>query len=405
MRVFFACFLAFSVLVGSDPALAADDGWTGFWRLEQKYEPNNPVFVLWISSCGRLHLFDSEWKDLQLASGSGSEGDSLKLSQYFRGGQIVWSGQRDGDSLKGDWEFLHIQYQIKGAFSATRDSRVSLKDWHPLKAANASTTPEGVLNLTRILEEKAGDEGAFGDYWENTFVPQFLPFLPDLAEKSEAWATLQNSQEVAVSREFDEHITNLTKLLKRNFPSYQHPYHVVITPFGAESRRAIVAESPHLLINPRPFVEGIEKDKLRISEKILAAQLYPYTRLYQKQSGSVFKIGLELFLLEQAYPDELPQILKVTEKRLRRLEKELPKFKERMGGGKKLKADERRYLSLAFARVLVASYPFQGVLRSPPRDILKKLVEYLHPPSERPTAEGNSEGSQGKKGREKQSRP
>ena len=158
MRVFFACFLAFSVLVESDPALAADDGWTGFWRLEQKYEPNNPVFVLWISSSGRLHLFDNLWKDLQLASGSGSEGDSLELSQYFRGGQIVWSGQRDGDSLKGDWEFLHIQYRSKGAFSGTRDSRVSLEDWHPLKASNASTTPEGVLNLTRMLEEKAVSE-------------------------------------------------------------------------------------------------------------------------------------------------------------------------------------------------------------------------------------------------------
>ena len=259
------------------------------------------------------------------------------------------------------------------------------------------------MNLTRMLEEKAGDEGAFGDYWENTFVPQFLPFLPDLAEKSEAWATLQNSQEVAVSREFDEHITNLTKLLKRNFPSYQNPYHVVITPFGAESRRAIVAESPHLLINLRPFVEGIEKDKLRISQKILAAQLYPYTRWYQKQSGSVFKIGLELFLLEQAYPEELPEILGVTEKRLAALQKQLPKFKKRMGSGKKLKADERRYLSLAFARALAASYPFQGVLKSRPQEILPRLVEYLHRPSEEQAAREDPGG--GKTQKRNPSRP
>ena len=226
---------------------------------------------------------------------------------------------------------------------------------------------------------------------------QFLPFLPELPESSQAWSAIQDDQEVAAGVKFAEHFSNLTRLLRKTFPAYEHLYNVVITPFGEESRRTIVAQSPYLLINPRQFVEGIEKDKLRISEKILAVQLYPYTRLYQKQSGSVFKIGLELFLLEQAYPEELPEILGVTEKRLAALQKQLPKFKERMGAGKRLKDDERRYLSLAFARALAARYPFQGVLKASPRDIVKKLVEYLHPPSERPTPEQNSEGSQGKK--------
>ena len=62
-------------------------------------------FYLWISSSGRLRLFDRGWKNLQLASESGLEGESLKLSQYFKGGQIIWSGQREGDSLKGEWNF------------------------------------------------------------------------------------------------------------------------------------------------------------------------------------------------------------------------------------------------------------------------------------------------------------
>ena len=378
MRVVLACFLAFSVLVQSDQALAADDQWAGFWRLEQRSEFNNPVFFLWISSSGRLVLFDDEWKDLHLASESGSQGDDLKLSQYFRGGQIVWSGRRDGDSLEGDWEFLHFQYHTKGSFSGTRRSRVELTDWDPLEASHASTTEDRVLNLTARLHEKAGDEEGFREYWENTFVPQFLPFLPNLPEHSVAWTTLQNDQEVAVSREFDDHATNLAKLLKKNFPLYEHPYDVVITPFGAQRKRAIVAESPFLLINPRLFVEGIEQDRLRISQRILAAQLYPYTRMYKKESGSVFKLGLELFLLEQAYPEELPEILGVKEKRLAQLQEQLPKFKERMGAGKKLKDDEKRYLSLAFARALATSYPFRGVLKSRPEEIVKRLVEYLH---------------------------
>ena len=49
-----------------------------------------------------------------------------------------------------------------------------------------------------------------------------------------------------------------------------------------------------------------------------------------------------------------------------------------MGAGKKLKDDEKRYLSLAFARALATSYPFRGVLKSRPEEIVKRLVEYLH---------------------------
>ena len=261
------------------------------------------------------------------------------------------------------------------------------------------------MNLTAILHEKAGNEEAFGDYWKNTFVPQFLPFLPDLPEASVAWAALKNDGEAAVSREFDDLVTNLRKLLKKDFPPYHPLYSIVITPFGEEYKRVIVAESPFLLINPRQFVQGIEKDKLRISEKMLAAQLYPHTRYYQNTSGSVFKAGLELFLLDMAYPGELPGILGVTEKRLAQFPKQLPKFKERMGSGKKLKDDERRYLSLVFARALAISFPFQKILKSPPPEIVKRLLEFLHNPAETSTAEHTSEGSQGGKGRETQSRP
>ncbi len=378
MRVFFAFFLAFSVLVPSDAAVAADEAWTGLWKLEQKSEKNSPIFVLWIPSSGRPHLFDHEWNDVHLASGSGWEGDSLEISQYFKGGQIVWSGRRDGNALEGEWKFLHIQYSSKGSFSGTRESPVALSDWNPLQAANASTSEHGVLNLTAILHEAAGDEAGFREYWENTFLPGFLPFLPDFPDSSVAWAALQKDEEIAVSRQLDDHATNLTKLLQKNFPPYKNPYSFVISPFGAKPKRMVIAESSFLLLNPRPFVEGIETDKLRISQKLLAAQLYPFTRMYRKQSGAVFKTGLKLFLLEAAYPEELPEILEVKEKRLTQLQKQLPKLKEKMGAGKKLKPDELRYLSLGFARALAFSYPFQGVLKAPPREIVKRLVEYIH---------------------------
>ena len=218
MRLFLSCILAFSMLAQSEPGFAADDGWTGFWRLEQKPEQKvhkDAFFYLWISSSGRLRLFDSAWKNLQLASESGLEGESLKLSQYFKGGQIIWSGQREGESLKGEWEFLHVQYRVQGSFSATRASGVSLKDWNPLRAARATTTADGILNLTSILDEKAVDEEGFEDHWENTFVPQFLPFVPELPESSEAWSVIQDDQEVAAGVKFAEHFSNLTRLLRK----------------------------------------------------------------------------------------------------------------------------------------------------------------------------------------------
>ena len=123
----------------------------------------------------------------------------------------------------------------------------------------------------------------------------------------------------------------------------------------------------------------------------------------------MFKIGLELFLLEQAYPEELAQILRVTEKRLQRLEKELPKFKEkfkeRMGAGKKLKDDERRYLSLAFAPGTCCHLPLPGCFEISHQEIVKRLVEYLHPPPEKPATEENSQGRQQKSTRKNPSRP
>ena len=77
------------MLAQSQPGFAADDGWAGFWRLEQKSEQDNSVFVLWVSSSGRLHLYDSEWKDLRLASDSGLEGETLMLSQFFGGEDTI----------------------------------------------------------------------------------------------------------------------------------------------------------------------------------------------------------------------------------------------------------------------------------------------------------------------------
>ncbi len=82
----------------------------------------------------------------------------------------------------------------------------------------------------------------------------------------------------------------------------------------------------------------------------------------------------------------------MTEKRLAQLHEQLPKFKERMRKGQKLKGDERRYLSLTFARALATSYPFNGVLKALPSEIVKRLVEYLQLTPEEQTAEESGEG-------------
>ncbi len=137
---------------------------------------------------------------------------------------------------------------------------------------------------------------------------------------------------------------------------------------------------------------ALEKDKLRVSHKLIAAQLVPYTRKYNALAGDLFRTGMELFLLDQAYPDQLPEVLEVKPKRLEQLEKQLPKLKEKLASGKKLRADEQRYLSLSFARALAYTYPFQGLLKSPAPDILKRLVEFIQPPEKEPAVQPGGDG-------------
>ena len=403
MRLVSVCLFLLSATLEIHPVLATNEDWSGFWRLKQKSERSDENFQLWVSAAGRLRLYDKNWNVLQIDSrGTGLGGQSFKLQRDVRGGLLQWSATREGDTLSGTWEFRHVQALLRGDFSGSQVSEEGLEQWSPLKEAHADLSAERVLNLARLLKEGAS-QGDFEGYWRKVFVPGYLAFLPDLPEVSRAHAAVTNATELKGAQDFDGIVTELVRRLNKNYPTFRPVYGVVVTPFVDEVVRVVIAEERYLLINPASFARGLdpETDRLEISRKVLAAQLFPYTRHYKQVSGSVYKLGLELFLMEKAYPDQLPQILGVGEKRLVQLSKGLPKFKERMRTGKKLKENERSYLSLAFARALAASYSFQGLLKSHPRDIVKKLVKYLHPPSERPTAGQKLEGSQGKKGREK----
>ena len=190
-RAFVICSLTLAATLAFGLSFVPDP-WSGFWRIEQISTEKTTVYHLWVSNGGRLHLYDDAWKSLSLTPSSEAQGEALKLSQYFKGGQIVWAGQLDGESVKGDWEFLHPQYRVKGDFSGTRFSRVRLPAWSPLKAAHANTSPEKVLNLARLLTEQSTSPEQFQNYWTGTFVPGFLPFFLELPEQSEVWARAED---------------------------------------------------------------------------------------------------------------------------------------------------------------------------------------------------------------------
>ena len=260
-----------------------------------------------------------------------------------------------------------------------------LKQWSPLQAAHANFSAERVLNLPRLLEKGVSAQGDFEGYFRKVFVPGYLAFLPELPAVSEAHAVVANAAALKVSQDFEGVVTELVRELAKNYPSFRSGYDVVITPFVEEVAPLVISGEKYLLMNPASLVQGLDlgKDKLEISRRVLAAQLFRFTRHYKRQSGTLIKLGLELFLMEKAYPDQLPQILGVGEKRLGELQKQLPRFQQRMGSGKRLRADEQGYLSLDFARGLVANNPFMEVLETPPQDHVKMLVKYLHLPPEK----------------------
>ena len=381
MRLVSVCLLLLSATLQIHPVLATNEDWSGFWRLKQKSERSDGIFHLWVSAAGHLRLYDKNWNVLRIESrGTGLEGQSFKLNRDVRGGLLQWSATRDGDILSGTWEFRHVQALLRGGFSGSQVSEEGLKQWSPLKEAHANLSAERVLNLARLLKEGAASQSDFEGHWRKVFVPGYLAFLPDLPEVSQAYAAATDATVREVSQRFDGAVTELVRQLAKNYPTFRLTYGVVVTPFADEVVRVVIAEELYLLINPASLVEGLdpETDKLEISRKVLAAQLFYYTRRYTKQSGSVYKLGLELFLMEKAYPDQLPEILGVGEKRLARLQKELPKFKKRMATGKKLKEDERLYLSFDFVRLLMERYAFESVLKMNPADLVRQLSGYVN---------------------------
>ena len=394
MRLVSVGLLLLAAKLAMVPVLATNEDWSGFWRLEQKSPRGDDNFQLWVSEAGRVHLYDKNWKTLEInIQETGVEEQSFKLRRDVRGGQLDWSATRESDTLSGTWEFHHFQAFLKGELSGSQVSKEGLKQWSPLQAAHANFSAERVLNLPRLLEKGVSAQGDFEGYFRKVFVPGYLVFLPELPAVSEAHAVVANAAALKVSQDFEGVVTELVRELAKNYPSFRSGYDVVITPFVEEVAPLVISGEKYLLMNPASLVQGLDlgKDKLEISRRVLAAQLFRFTRHYKRQSGTLIKLGLELFLMEKAYPDQLPQILGVGEKRLGELQKQLPRFKQRMGSGKRLRADEQGYLSLDFARGLVANNPFMEVLETPPQDHVKRLVKYLHLPPEKSATEENSQ--------------
>ena len=408
MRIVSVCLLFLSAGLATSPVLATNEDWSGFWRLELKSPKADDIFQLWVSEAGGVQLYDKNWKAIEIdLRGTELEHQSFKLRRDVRGGLLDWSATREGDTLSGTWEFHHFQSSLKGDLSGSQISKEGLKQWSPVKAAHANLSAERVLNLPSLLEKGVSSQGDFEGYWSKVFVPGYLAFLPELPEVSRALAVVTDAAALKVSQDFEGVIAELVRQLAKNYPTFRFTYDVVVTPFVEEIVRLMISEESYLLMNPASLLKGLdpEKDKLKISRKVLAAQLFRFTRHYKRQSGTLVKLGLELFLMEKAYPDQLPQILGVGEKRLRDLQEKLPGLKQRVGSGKRLRADEQSYLGLDFVRGLVADKPFEGVLSAPPTDIVNMLARYLHPAPGKPGTEENPEASQGSSTGKNRTRP
>ena len=384
-RAFFILFLLFVSTLDFGFGSSTNE-WTGFWRLKQSspLKQVETLYYLWISAEGRLHLYNDAWIEERLRSvDSKIDGETLILSQFFRGGQLVWSGKREGESLKGKWEFRHIQVPLEDKFSGTRISLVSRKDWHPLKAANAKSSAEGILNLDQIVEDHMADEEHSEEYWTNMFMPDYLAFLPKSSEKFTASRDLIVRRDRETSKGVEKLVADFIKRLNKNYPSFNPIFSFAITPFGSAFTQEFISGKPYLLINPIEFVNGmnLDSDKIKLCHNLVASILAPYskTKYHDSFSGGMIKIGLELFLLDQAFPNRRPEVLEITSERLENLGKKLPELKkvlQQKNARELIKADAKRYLSLIMIQELLTVNSFDMLWKGTVFDLAKAFSSF-----------------------------
>jgi hypothetical protein len=214
--------LLWAALLGLSQVLAAaNDSWTGLWKLQREDQPERLVFLVVSDTSGKLSIryFDRFWGEekvfLQPSAPDHLVFDTVQTSRAAR----FDLARNSAGKVSGIWTLRHPQFQDTKPFSAVR--ALSLNQWQPFEGLKILEKPKGVIDLNAFLLEKAPlkDLAAFVAFWESEVDPKFYVLIEDVlyrdAKTTDKKALLTPIYELLKSRDFRQTATRSAKEMER----------------------------------------------------------------------------------------------------------------------------------------------------------------------------------------------
>jgi hypothetical protein len=157
--------------------------WLGLWRVEQRSSSGGAVIHhLQISSLGappKIKIYNSAWEE-QATSDVTIRNDSLLFNWAVSGRPIAASVALRKGRLTGNWELVHPQYPMGGALDGQKV--MSQPDWNPSSGFLEHQSPDGLIDFSRYLLEKAPLQSyeQFLQFWNSQVQPAFYPAISEL---------------------------------------------------------------------------------------------------------------------------------------------------------------------------------------------------------------------------------
>jgi len=200
---------------------AANDSWTGLWKLEMEGQPEQLAFLVVSDTSGQLSIryFDNAWGEKKVFLKPGANGHLVFDTPHDALAARFDLSPVSPGKASGIWTLRHPQFPEKKSFSAVRV--MSVNQWNPFEGLKSLEKPNGLIDFNAFLLEKAPVKNlaAFVAFWESEVDPKFYVFIEDLlyrgAKTSDKNVLLKPTYELLKSREFRETATRAAAEMER----------------------------------------------------------------------------------------------------------------------------------------------------------------------------------------------
>ena len=338
--------LAALVIWGSMAPAQADE-WVGVWRITAfDNSPRRVTYHVAISGAEErtVRAFDGSGRPLIVLSAKFDEAKLDLVSTRAASKPLPFRLEvtRTEGRLKGEWTFVHPQYQTGGQLAGSRVGALS-GDWKPFEKLRKRYRGH-FLDATSLLceSEKWETFEEFSAFWDREVEPDFYILLQDLlysdraaqGKKEKELGRLfaqvnQPGARLDFVRRFPELVENAIREVTAQFPNRQPRFHVVSAvgssavttkvlwsrPLGPDggykccSEEVVeVLDEVYLLFDPFKLASRPEIAPIVVKRQLFTALLWlitsSATRSVPSLSSEIFRRGLALHLaLKNAGPD------------------------------------------------------------------------------------------------------